>query len=196
MEPMETRQFVTGGNELYMDSESDSDSDTDTVKEIKQPRCSARKVTLITVAIIILFIVTAVGMTLLFTYKSGETTNKDAFNDTVSISSSNDTVISGQFKTDFHIYAFDSVSTDTTHYIQFINMDHSGWYGFKIKHSNGSKLTIELMNAVNDTHTFRIGKNESLTPHDVMLFDAFWGSQIGKHYVELSMKLGVLGYDG
>eukprot|EP01083_Nonionella_stella_P152790 490194_1 len=205
MEPTETMQFVTGDNESDIDNESDPDCDgTGAVKEIKPPRgCSASKVTLIAVSIIILFVITAVGLTLLFRSKSRETTNEDALvmdyvlpNDTVSISTSNSAVISGHFKTDLHVYAFDSVSMNTTHYIQFINVNHNDWYGFTIKHSNGSRLTIEFMNAVNGTHSCSVGKNESLTPHDIMLFDTFWGSQIGKHYVELSMKLGVLGYDG
>ena len=123
-------------------------------------------------------------------------------NTTFKLASNTNVMIAGEFIADGTRYEFKSVSNETSEFIEFMvigadNAEALDFTGFRFSHFNASNsLLFELYTPKNDgSLNIEIAENKSPS-NNTQILELFIQDIICFHFVELSLKLGSLGYVG
>eukprot|EP01084_Bolivina_argentea_P164080 285312_1 len=185
------------------------DSESAHAVRIIQPKkayywCSFRYIAL-TVIVIILIAAIICGIYIhnITTPTNEQVTDYVLPNTTLTIISNHDTMITGQFIIDNEIkYNFVSISNNSIKYIEFqqisqLSITNQQWNGFKIYHVDNKQLTIELISSNNKPYTIIMDHSKNnISSNEVQLLESFLSNILCQHFVELSVKLGSIGYFG
>jgi hypothetical protein len=117
------------------------------------------------------------------------------------VTTNTDTTIRGEFVVADEQtvrYEFVSISNSSTEYIEFqtTSVLFAEWRGFKIYHLHEDDITMELVHVEDAPHTIRIGRARNMSAAETATLESFLGTLLCEHFVELSIKLGAMGYTG
>eukprot|EP00484_Ammonia_sp_Unknown_P004170 CAMPEP_0197075094 /NCGR_PEP_ID=MMETSP1384-20130603/211437_1 /TAXON_ID=29189 /ORGANISM="Ammonia sp." /LENGTH=333 /DNA_ID=CAMNT_0042513937 /DNA_START=57 /DNA_END=1059 /DNA_ORIENTATION=- len=122
-------------------------------------------------------------------------------NTTLSVTINTDTTIKGEFVvTDVEKISYDfvSISNSSAEYIEFqtTSVLFAEWRGFKIYHLHEDDITMQLFDAAGAPYTIRIGRARNMSDSETATLESFLSNLVCEHFVELSIKLGAVGYLG